>query len=330
MTDLVLPAAPTVPAAMRALDAMQLELSQAATYEQIGDVIRKAEALRVLFKEVEEVEHRAQLTIVLGKRRIGEELKKIPKANKHQFPKLGKSTTSIKHSERSRMGKLAAIPEKTIRETSAMLQANGKDATVSGLLQELAYQGKSQARADKLNGLAAKALPLGQFNVAVIDPPWRSKTWSDKGMDRAADNHYPTMSLDDIKALPVSRMMAKRAMIGLWITVPFIGILHEVLDAWAFEYKSMLTWDKVTPGTGVWLKNQTEHLVIASRGGFPAPEPGSQISSLYREKRGAHSAKPEAVLDWIDLLYPVSPKIELFRRGPAREGWKAWGNESDG
>jgi len=192
----------------------------------------------------------------------------------------------------------------------------------------VAYQNKQQTRTDKLDRLAAKALPQQMFNVAIVDPPWRTETWSDKGKDRSADNHYATMSLDEIKALGVSALMAKSAMIGLWITVPFVGVMSEILDAWEFEFKSMLTWDKEIPGTGKWFMNQTEHLVVATRGGFPAPLPGTQISSLYRERRTRHSAKPEAILEWIDSVYPDVPKIELFRRGPVRPGWSAWGNEA--
>jgi N6-adenosine-specific RNA methylase IME4 len=320
--------APSIPKALAMLTAMEEELTNAKTYDHIEDVIRRAKALRILFKKVEDVEHRAQLTILLGKRRIGEELKKVPKANKHQSSKDGKLTTGIKPTERHRMGKLAALPESTVRETSLKLQENGKEATVSAVLQEIAYQHKSANRASKLNKIAAKALPKQLFNIAVADPPWRTETWSDKGKDRAADNHYPTMSLDEIKTLAVAGLMSRNALLGLWITVPFIGVMHEILDSWDFEFKSMLTWDKEIPGTGKWLLNQTEHLVIATRGGFPAPEPGTQISSLYRERRGAHSAKPEGILDWIDRIYPDSPKIELFRRGPARLGWTAWGNEA--
>lgn len=327
MNEVIL--APSAAKAIAILDAMEAELTNSETYTQINDVIRRASALRVLFKEVEEVDRKAQLTIVLGKRRIGEELAKIPKANKHQFPKLGKSTTPIKHSERHRLGQLAALPEKVIRETSARLHQEGREATVSGVLKEITYQNKSGNRAAKLDKLAAKALPKQLFSIAVIDPPWRTETWSDKGMDRAADNHYPTMSLEEIKAFGVSEMMDKSGLLLLWITVPFMGIMHEVLDAWKFEYKSMLTWDKQVPGTGKWLLNQTEHLVIATRGGFPAPLPGTQIPSLYSERRGKHSAKPEGILDWIDGIYPDVPKIELFRRGIARPGWVAWGNEAE-
>jgi N6-adenosine-specific RNA methylase IME4 len=321
---------PSIPKAIAMLTAMEAELTNASTYEQINDVIRRASALRVLFKEVEDVERQAQLTIVLGKRRIGEELKKVPKATGKNLPRVGdsKASTGIKHSERSRLGKLASVPESVIRETSARLQQNGRDATVNGVLQELTYQNKKQTRTDKLDRLAAKALPQQLFNVAIVDPPWRTETWSDKGKDRSADNHYATMSLDEIKALGVSALMAKSAMIGLWITVPFVGVMSEILDAWEFEFKSMLTWDKDIPGTGKWFMNQTEHLVIATRGDFPAPLPGTQISSLYRERRTRHSAKPEAILEWIDSIYPDVPKIELFRRGAARPGWSAWGNES--
>jgi len=329
MTNLVPSTAPSVPAAMRALDAMQHELSQASTYDQISDVIHRAEVLRVLFRNVEEVEHQAQLTIVLGKRRIGEALKKVPKANKHQSSKAGKSTTTIKPTERHRMGKLADLPESVIRETSTKLQENGKDATVTAVLKEITYGDKKAHRASKVSAIAAKALPAGLFNVGVADPPWRTETWSDRGMDRSADNHYPTMSLEDIMAMDVSSRMAKQALFGLWVTVPHLENGFAVLRAWGFEYKSALTWDKVVAGTGKWFMNQTEHFLLGTRGGIPAPVEDMLISSLLREKKGKHSAKPEAILDWIDRLYPAPvPKIELFRRGTARPGWVPWGNES--
>jgi N6-adenosine-specific RNA methylase IME4 len=30
----------------------------------------------------------------------------------------------------------------------------------------------------------------------------------------------------------------------------------------------------------------------------------------------------------IEAYFPSLPKIELNRRGPARDGWDAWGNEA--
>ena len=126
-------------------------------------------------------------------------------------------------------------------------------------------------------------------------------------MDRSADNHYPTMSLEEIKALDVPSMMAPDVLGLFWATVPHMKNAFEILDAWGLEYKSMLTWDKVVAGTGKWFLNQTEHLILATRGNVPAPVEDQLISSLLREEEN-------------DALFQArsDPRVggELFRTSP--------------
>jgi N6-adenosine-specific RNA methylase IME4 len=78
---------------------------------------------------------------------------------------------------------------------------------------------------------------------------------------------------------------------------------------------------------GRWFRDRHELLLIGVRGKFPAPTPGTQGQSIFSERRGEHSAKPEFVAEEIERLWPHLPKIELFRRGPPRPGWAAWGDE---
>ena len=42
-----------------------------------------------------------------------------------------------------------------------------------------------------------------KYNVIYADPPWHYQVYSKKGAGRSADSHYPTMSIEDIRALPV-------------------------------------------------------------------------------------------------------------------------------
>src|SRR5215475_1917729 len=42
------------------------------------------------------------------------------------------------------------------------------------------------------------------YGVILADPPWPFATWSPKGKGRSAEAHYDTMSIEDIKALPVA------------------------------------------------------------------------------------------------------------------------------
>jgi N6-adenosine-specific RNA methylase IME4 len=215
-------------------------------------------------------------------------------------------------------------------------------------------QDKQARRAARESALAAKqlALPDRRYGVIVADPPWRFEPYSrETGMDRAADNHYPTQSIGDIATLPVPSIAAKDCVLFLWVTVPFLEQSFAVMKAWGFTYKSSYVWVKLgkppsprpgmsgsrpampgparalSPATGYWNKGAHELLLIGTRGSVPAPAPGTQWVSVIEAAKGAHSVKPPKVLEMIECYYPHMPKIELHRRGPARAGWDAWGNE---
>jgi N6-adenosine-specific RNA methylase IME4 len=171
---------------------------------------------------------------------------------------------------------------------------------------------------------ASQALGRKLYGVIYADPPWTFATYSERGLDRAAENHYPTMSLAAIKALPVPA--ADDAVLFLWATVPMLPQAIEVMQAWGFTYKSGLVWIKPHIGLGFWTRNRVEHLLIGTRGNVPAPAPGTQPSQVIEAPRVRHSEKPEAVAAIIEQLFPNTPKIELFARR-VRVGWDVWGNE---
>lgn len=185
-------------------------------------------------------------------------------------------------------------------------------------------------RAARIEELAARpAIDLrGKlYNVICADPPWQFVPWGRlTGMDRAADNHYPTMTLEAIRDLAVPA--ADDCVLFLWATVPMTRIATGmILDAWGFEYVSNFVWVKDKLSTGYWTRNQHELLLVATRGKVPAPAPGEQWPSVIQAPVTEHSAKPGIFLEMIERSFPL-PRIELFRRGPARPGWDAWGNEA--
>ncbi|MDQ6437174.1 MT-A70 family methyltransferase [Mesorhizobium sp. LHD-90] len=172
------------------------------------------------------------------------------------------------------------------------------------------------------------AFPVRRYGVILADPPWRFEPYSrDTGMDRAADNHYPTLTAAMIAALDVPAIAAADCALFLWITTPMLPDGLAVLTRWGFCFKSMLTWDKEVAGTGYWFRNQTEHLLVGTRGNIPAPAPGTQWPSLLRARRGRHSQKPDPVYTLIESLFPTLPKLEMFAR-KARIGWESWGAEA--
>jgi N6-adenosine-specific RNA methylase IME4 len=172
---------------------------------------------------------------------------------------------------------------------------------------------------------AARTLGSKLYGVIYADPPWRFKPYSEKtGSDRAADNHYPTMTIDDIAEIePPS---ATDCVLFLWVTVPMLALGIKLMQRWGFEYKSACAWDKVTLGTGYWFRNQLELLLIGTRGNVPAPAMGSQPPQVQSIKRGRHSAKPDEFADMIAAMFPHTPKLEMFAR-KRRDGWDTWGND---
>jgi N6-adenosine-specific RNA methylase IME4 len=181
------------------------------------------------------------------------------------------------------------------------------------------------ARVARLAALATSVpMPDRLFPLIYADPPWRFDVFSPSGAWRSADEHYPTMDLDDIKALKVPA--AEDCALFLWGTQPMLPQALEVMAAWGFGYRSHLVWVKDHPGTGYWARNRHELLLIGARGDMPAPAPSARPESVLFAPVGRHSEKPVAAYEIIERMYPTLPKLELFARA-TRPGWTAWGNE---
>jgi N6-adenosine-specific RNA methylase IME4 len=179
-------------------------------------------------------------------------------------------------------------------------------------------------------GQRQRALPGKRYGVILADPPWRFEPYSrTTGMDRAADNHYPTSALEEIKALVVASIAAPDCALFLWATVPMLPQALEVMAAWGFTYKSNFAWAKNRMGTGFWNRNKHELLLIGTPGHVPAPAMGTQAPSLIEAPVGRHSEKPAVFYEIIERHFPTLPKIELHARGAvARPGWDVWGLEA--
>ena len=185
---------------------------------------------------------------------------------------------------------------------------------------------REERRDEKLASLGDAARLSGRFSVFYADPPWQDE-FGNSG--RQTELHYPVMDLDAIKALPVAEISADDAVLYLWALPHMRRQADEVMKAWGFEYRSEIIWVKDKIGIGQWVRNQHETLLIGRRGAFPPPPEAVRSPSVIMAPRGDHSAKPDIFAELIERFYPNLPKIELFRRGPARPGWSAWGTEAE-
>lgn len=163
---------------------------------------------------------------------------------------------------------------------------------------------------------------MGPYEVVYADPPWRYQFA--KGYGREVERHYPTMESAEIQALPVP--VAKSAALYLWTTAPQLAEGLKVVEAWGFEYKTCAVWDKATMGLGNWFRIRHELLLVGSRGGFSPPPVEVREESIYTQRRGEHSEKPDWYRRYIEQAHPEARRIEVFAR-EACPGWDAWGNE---
>lgn len=164
-----------------------------------------------------------------------------------------------------------------------------------------------------------------QYPVIYCDPPWRYE--HAESSSREIENHYPTMSLEEICQLPVSDLAYKDAVLFMWATSPKLAESLEVVKAWGFTYRTCAVWDKQKIGMGYYFRQQHELLLVATRGSIPAPAPSDRPASVFSYPRGKHSSKPLEIYDVINSMYPQIGKIELFCRTP-QPGWDVWGNQS--
>jgi N6-adenosine-specific RNA methylase IME4 len=166
-------------------------------------------------------------------------------------------------------------------------------------------------------------LPDGPFRVIAADPPWPYDRVDDE--THRGSVTYHTMTLEEIEAMEVEAMAHDDCALFLWTTNSFLHEAYHVVEAWGFEPKTLLTWDKGKIGVGNYLRNQTEHAVVAVRGKpvFNLTNQSTILRALPRE----HSRKPEQFYQMVEELCPGS-KVELFAR-EEREGWSRWGSEPE-
>jgi len=159
-----------------------------------------------------------------------------------------------------------------------------------------------------------------KFSTIYADPPWR---YSNQATRASVDVHYKDMSVDEIAALPVGELAADICHLHLWTTNGMIFECPKIFEAWGFEYRSMFIWCKPEMGIGNYWRVGHETLLFARRGVTTFIDKGLDSWGVF--KRGAHSAKPEAIRRLIERASPP-PRLELFARRIAA-GWVSWGNQ---
>jgi len=175
-----------------------------------------------------------------------------------------------------------------------------------------------------------------RFGAILADPPWQFQNKTGKvAPEHRRLSRYATLTLDDIKQLPVAQVAADVAHLYLWVPNALLPEGLAVMQAWGFRYKSNLVWHKVRKdggsdgrGVGFYFRNVTELVLFGVRGRNARTLAAGrrQVNYLSSRKR-EHSRKPDELYPLIEACSP-GPYLELFARG-VRAGWTAWGDQAE-
>ena len=173
-----------------------------------------------------------------------------------------------------------------------------------------------------------------RYEIIYADPPWRYNARNNPNtkFGGGVHAHYPTMSFEEIKELPIEKITAEDCALFLWTTFPYIDKQLEVFSAWGFEYKTLgFSWIKLNKrnqqpffGTGYYTKSNCECCLLGIKGKMKPIS--NYVSSCLILPRREHSRKPDEVRTAIVRLFGDRPRIELFAREQT-VGWDCWGNE---
>lgn len=183
---------------------------------------------------------------------------------------------------------------------------------------------REEIRKDKVL-IETPSFPLGKYSVIYADPAWPvGSIVMDKWVS-PIDDKYPTMSIDDIKKMPINELAADNCSLFMWTTHSFLPDSLDIIKAWGFKYFCLITWNKGSGWTQNGFHKMTEFLLFAYKGKMNVDQYGKAIPTLISENKTFHSKKPDSIRDLIKSKTP-DKRLELFARDKY-DGWEAWGNE---
>ena len=185
-----------------------------------------------------------------------------------------------------------------------------------------------------------KNLSIDPYQVVYADPPWHYKLDLDKAYNNGKtnlhlSNQYPTISNEEIAALPIKDIIADDAACFMWTTDSHLPYAIEIMRSWGFTYKTIgFVWVKKTKhGKTVkllapWTNKGAELCLFGTKGAMTKHLGAYDVFQVHEAERREHSRKPDIIRDEIKRMFPNGKRIELFAR-TAMPGWDAWGNEVD-
>lgn len=313
-------------------DVAKRELALATSIDEVKKIRDQAEAIRQYIRQQKgsfEMQNQAAEIKLRAERRAGEMLAKTelnkggrptenPLHDVSSLPKLADLGISEVQSHRWQLE--AEIPEEKFEQFIAETKVKAEELTsraTLGIALKLRHEQKKQT-------VGELATPKGLFSVIAIDPPWQYGG-SYNPYSHRVESPYPEMSIEELMMLDIPA--ANDCIVWLWVTNAFMHDAYHILEAWAFEPKTILTWFKDKTGVGYWLRGETEHCLLAVKG-HPIIDHSAQSTHL-KVKATSHSSKPDEFYELVESLCGKATEtthLEMFAR-KQRPNWAVWGNE---
>jgi N6-adenosine-specific RNA methylase IME4 len=315
------------------LSVARTAIEKAGTLQELKGIRDKAEALRVYARQAKDsldIQNQCAEIKLRAERRAGEMLKgaKLNGGDRKSVlrdERVKLKDAGVSYTESHRWQRVASVPDAKFEEHIAEAMDSKRELTTVGVL-KLANHSKPKNGAHKVeksSGEFVKDLADvsgREFSCIYADPPWR---YSNQSTRASTDNHYSTMTVDEICAMPIGELAAEKCHLHLWTTNGFLFECAKIFAAWGFEFKSSFVWVKPQMGIGNYWRNSHEILLTAVKGGMVSQS--KSLMSWGKFDRTMHSEKPPAVRKMLEQFSP-GPYLELFGRRRA-DNWTVFGNE---
>jgi N6-adenosine-specific RNA methylase IME4 len=323
-----------------ALERARQQLAEARSLSEVKDIRDKAQAVGHYLAQRGvgvEVRNDAAEIVLLAERRLGEMLRSMvrrggDRKSKSRYQNDTLKSLGVSKLRCSRWQTAARVPESIFAAWVEETRAAGKELT-SGALFKL---GRQQAKpplpleslADQTGGQIfaslADVIAAGQkFRCVYADPPWK---YGNQATRSSTDNHYSTMTVEEICAEPVAELADETCHLYLWTTASFLPDAFRVITAWGFTYKSNMVWVKPQMGIGNYIRLAHEHLLIATKG--KRRTDGKSQMSWIKADRTKHSRKPREFREAVERMSP-GPRLEMYGR-EVMPDWTVYGNQIEG
>lgn len=326
------------PLPLELIERAKSALSAATSIDSVLDIRDQSESFRTLMKQQREsleVQNKAAELKIRAERRAGELLGEMELQKPGEYKRSHRASVcpslgdmGITHSQSSRWQKIASLPDDDFeKHIEGTIEAN-RELTSSGVL-KLAKKHKaatpppveSVELGDSCVVPDLASLDGQRFGTIYADPPWQ---YGNQGTRASTDNHYSTMTVDELCDMDVLGVVADDAHLHLWTTNAFLFDARLVMEAWGFQYRSCFVWVKPQMGIGNYWRVSHEFMLLGIRGDAKRFN-DKTLKSWAEYPRGRHSAKPDEVRGMIEAASP-GPYLELFGRKSVN-GWTVLGNQ---